>query len=496
MNTSNARKAYLAFLIVVIALFSGLRLVNLEADFPPGLTRSGVLYMDEGWYSNAAVNFRISGEWYVEGDFNPSVNMPIGQLLQTVMFSIRGMSLASARLTVALFSLLLVALVYLLTKRYTDMTTSLLIVSLLSLNFMFFAYSRLAILEIIMMSFIVLSLFIVSSTRVRSNVFAVVISSLVLAIAALTKSTALSVLPILMYLSSLRGEDLKKGILLAGISVAVFAAIFATYTLFVFYAFPDDFSHYREINFSSRSSKGVLAVAKSGIRGFLQSRCVGTIIYPVSMLSSLLLFLRSRDFRKNVLVRLSLLWIFLHLGLLSTISYHPPRYFLPLAIPVVILFAVALKSLPAYLGKRVAFSAQLVIVLCFTILSGSRILEYVSNPSNTFVNMVREVERIISSDRETSQDAMLIGHFANTISLETGIRSINSSLGTRDLEWKMEKYRPDYYITLGNEPHVVNVLERDCSLGKIAEWDVFNNYYGGRKVQLFRLHRKRIAVHG
>ena len=39
----------------LILVFLGLRFLYIEADFPEGITRSGVLYTDEGWYSNGAL---------------------------------------------------------------------------------------------------------------------------------------------------------------------------------------------------------------------------------------------------------------------------------------------------------------------------------------------------------------------------------------------------------------------------------------------------------
>ena len=52
---STGDKYLLSLLLLIILFFVLLRFINLDADFPQGITTSAALYTDEGWYSNAAI---------------------------------------------------------------------------------------------------------------------------------------------------------------------------------------------------------------------------------------------------------------------------------------------------------------------------------------------------------------------------------------------------------------------------------------------------------
>jgi hypothetical protein len=77
-----------------------------RADFPnfsPWMDYAK--YTDEGWYGNAAIAYFIRGGWYVPGDFNPGVALPVWPFLEWVLFHFTGVSLAAARLlAIAIFA--------------------------------------------------------------------------------------------------------------------------------------------------------------------------------------------------------------------------------------------------------------------------------------------------------------------------------------------------------------------------------------------------------
>ena len=104
------------FILIITILFVFIRLIKLNSDFPQGITSSGALYTDEGWYSNAAVRYMISENWYSNGDFNPSINQPFGQFLQLITLSILGVSLFSARFTTVIAFILLLVFIFFLIK--------------------------------------------------------------------------------------------------------------------------------------------------------------------------------------------------------------------------------------------------------------------------------------------------------------------------------------------------------------------------------------------
>ena len=83
---------WLTILSLAAAMLVFLRFLHLDADFPLGINWSADVYTDEGLYSNAATRHVVSGEWYLAGDLNAAINMPLGQLLHRMAFSIFGLS--------------------------------------------------------------------------------------------------------------------------------------------------------------------------------------------------------------------------------------------------------------------------------------------------------------------------------------------------------------------------------------------------------------------
>lgn len=85
-------------LLAATTAFLMLRFIHIEANFLLGMTWSGVLYTDKGWYANPAIRHVAFGGWYQTSDFNPAVNVPLGHVMQLLVFGIFGQSLFSARL--------------------------------------------------------------------------------------------------------------------------------------------------------------------------------------------------------------------------------------------------------------------------------------------------------------------------------------------------------------------------------------------------------------
>ena len=108
---------------------------------------------------------------------------------------------------------------YLMVKKYTDTLTALLAVSLLSTNYIIFAYSRLAILELPMTCIVLLSILLTSSFPRANNFIIIGMSSVLFCVSFLTKTTALFAIAPGFYLKNLKrgfrsvnlnGESLGK----------------------------------------------------------------------------------------------------------------------------------------------------------------------------------------------------------------------------------------------------------------------------------------------
>lgn len=358
--------------VFTIVAFNLLRFVNVSADFPQKVTWSQEIYTDEGLWLSGAVRQYMTGSWYMEGDLNLAVNHPVLPLIMFPIFKIFGMNLMVARLTIVLFCIFTIALVYWLVKEYADRTWALLAASILSVNYTLFAYSRTAMLEIPMMLFIMSACVLMRISLKHGSLLAVILSSFFVTIAMLTKATAVFVVPLLWYMIVAAKE---KGRMRHFILFTIMAAFFySVYYISFALRYLSDYNFFVttgvEFRFSSAASEHVIYKAAEIIKNYLPSfgiegimrycsgngmlcrflstliGCVASfqvdkILYPaIAITASYLMVRYKRDVFRNNLFLFSIMWIILYLALICSNSYFPPRYFLPMIIPIAMLTAL------------------------------------------------------------------------------------------------------------------------------------------------------------
>jgi len=466
-------------------IFTLLRFVNITADVPVGTEMSGVFYTDEGWYCNGAINLRQFGKWYCDGDFNPAVNLPVHHLIQSVAFSIFGMSLQTARSVTAFCFVMIIVILFFTIRSYSGNRTAALTAMMLSSNLLFLTYSRIAILELPMLFFVTAGVGLSLSFKKANDYPVIAVSAILLATAALTKTTALFGLPVLLYCTSLRGGSLQKKILLALTAVSTFVIPVVVWNHFAASLHPNDFALFTKVNFADRMQLNPATVARSIIDIFIKLLRNDPVFVPPALLLSLFLLIRNQGFRKNVLVHISLIWFVSGLAILATTSYHPLRYLTALEIPVMIILGFALFTFDTLLPKGIGAAVIAIAALIFSGIGAAGIMRTITTPHYSFITMAREVRRI--ADREDA-GSIVMGNFANSVSLAGGIRSINTS-GTQSVEWKIKQYHPKFYLSLGYEPEMIREIFKYHVLTPAGEWNVFDNYISDKPVYLFRLDR-------
>ncbi len=484
------KKKYLPILLLVaIAVLCVLRFAALNADFPAGITTSGLLYTDEGWYAKGAITHVLTGQWYVEGDFNSIVNLPVWQLVDRAFFWVTGMSVFSVRLPVVLSFLVLTGFLLLMIRERFTTRTALLTGVLLLADFHLFAYSRIGIYEPPMLMFLVMAFYIVLSRR--SGYLWISLSALLFSLAFLTKSTAIFAVPLLVLPIWSREEKMKEKLMKSGLLLAITAAIILIYNYFTLQHFSADMAYFKQINFNARITFQPVEIVKNLFRA---GKTIFTIAPAISLLAvvfTALSWWKDAEFRRNPLVRLMILWIVLYTFFLGFTWYHPPRYFLPLLIPLIVLFVIGLTNSKTVMASR-SWTVLLAVVFLVPLLTNLvPMVRYLGDPQYSYTGMMHRVKTAIETDlKGNPQDVILLGDPADSISLETGIRGINSSYGPAALEWKLERYSPRYYITVGLKDQELNRLGRFYKLTGMGNWDVFGNYYHGRKVYLIKLEKK------
>ncbi|MGC2297404.1 MAG: glycosyltransferase family 39 protein, partial [Acidobacteriaceae bacterium] len=197
------RWLYAFWAIGILALYV-LHFPHLLADFPnhsPWMDYSK--YTDEGWYGNAAMRYHLTGHWFLRGDFNAAVALPVWPLLLAAVFHFTGVSLAADRvLCLVVFGLNLL-LAYSVVRTQAARWVALVAVTLLVTSPFLYAFSHLAILETPLLCCLLLSwLFALRLPRATARAQTAMLAAigLLICLMVLTKTTAIFIIPSTLFL--------------------------------------------------------------------------------------------------------------------------------------------------------------------------------------------------------------------------------------------------------------------------------------------------------
>jgi 4-amino-4-deoxy-L-arabinose transferase-like glycosyltransferase len=484
MRASNTTRLAVGVLLCFIAVAVGAHFILLDADFPKGLTWSRVLYTDEGWYSGGAIARATTGRWYVEGDLNVIVGMPVLHLVEGAVFRIAGMSLVSARATIACFFVALLPLAYLLVSRHTNVLGGLAAIAVLSGSFIVFAYSRLATADLPAACLVLLSLVLAAHSGRRASLARSALSGLVFSVAVLTKATAVAALPALIYATWISGESRRQRVAASATVVAVAVGVVAAHYGAARLLFAPDLGCLAVFHQPQRFELNPLYALRNLWPTVRLWAVVDSILCPVVVVLVPVFFVVSRQFRQNKAAAISLVWLAGHILMISASTYQPPRYLAAAVIPATALLGV----MAGVLTRRRDRLTPLLIVLAVGLLvftDAGRMVRYLRSPSHTFLHMARDVASRMSS--RPGEPPYLLGNFANSISLATGVRSINDRYGTRDLEWKLAEYEPSYYVTLWPEGKIANLIRETHELEPLA---VYAGFREAEEVHFYAITEK------
>ncbi len=462
-----------SLLFLSTALFA-FHFVHLTADFPNNSPwNDWSKYTDEGWYGDAAIRHFLLGHWFLPGDFNPGIVMPVWPLLEALVFRCTGVSLMAARgLAVAVFGIMLPAVAKLIDRYEPDdgsfgrqrFAAPLALLFFCASPF-FYAFDRIAILEPLVGTMAVLALLTASYQRPGRAPLATGGQSAALGILCtamvLTKPTAVALLPAIGFLLwHQAGYRVRPALQLILPPLCLGALLWAGYyLLLVRPQFREDYTYLFAANaYTGFQLQPLTEVLGNTLRGGLW---MGIALYPLCfLLLPWLLFTRSR-FLRNPLVPALLLWI---VGYFAFLAYHnnlQPRYYLVLAVPVTILVALELDAILH--GARQASSQQLrrrfgsspplgegsvlfvaACVIAIVVPDVARQLQFIRHPEYTYVNAAAAIARIVRADR--TQPPLLLSVSGSDLTLMTGLPSINDDFGTLDLDDRVQLYRPGWFV--------------------------------------------------
>jgi 4-amino-4-deoxy-L-arabinose transferase-like glycosyltransferase len=480
-------------LIAAILIASCLRPVHLEADFPKGLDWSSDLYTDEGWYSGNAIAWALTGRWYVPGDFNSMITLPFFQWIQMGAFSVLGVSLASARLSVAVLSLLSLVLAFALARRYGGEQASWITVGLLSTDYAYFAYSRIALLEIPLSALTLGSIWLAGATSLPAWL-GLGLSSILFSAAVLTKTSALPLLAVVLYAVWLRLPGVgifpvtnwKRRTVQVLAFLGMVILILGGETLIVMHENGAEYLYLTTTNVTLQIPNSIQTLFIAFARILFNGWRLDPWLVIASLGFGIAVFISGAFAHLNRLVMLAAIWIGVYVIYLGLRTYLPPRYFVPLIVAMSFLIGGSIPALLRRFNRNRSIWLFLSLVAFIGMINFVQIIRYMSQPQYTFREMGRDMAGRI---REAGgiQPVYLIGNLADSLSLVTGFPAINTQLGYKDLNWRLATYHPQFYVSLGLDSREQRRLNKQYLLREMAAYQVFGNYYHNKSVYLFQL---------
>jgi hypothetical protein len=491
---------------VAILCFALLHAVNLSADFPnhsPWI-HDWAKYTDEGWYGNAAVRAHLFGNWYLAGDFNPAVALPVWPFLEWLLFFPTGVRIEAARgLAVACFFLTL-ALSYLLLRRgepqksELDRTgqrwVGLLALTLLVTSPFLYGFSRLAILEPLLTTLMLAALNLaVRLGRLRRQVLVSVLIGLLFTLMTLTKTTAVFLLPALGWamLVALWGDwkRVARCVFAAGAASALTYGLWMA--LIIHAGLLPDYKYLFLINsYPKPSNHGWMWMSLWW--SFHGGLWIDRILVPLAglMFAGGVVGARS-SFGRRLLADPAFGASVLAVAgciLFMTVQNHPqPRYFAVVAVFCFFIVAQGAGALLRETGwrRQIGWGAIAAAVVAIAI-DATWTFSYATHPEFTFIEAAQALTRYI--DQHPNGKRLLVSTSGDQLTLMAHAPSLCDDFGTIPLHDKIARYQPGWFASWNDlDPGALADLHTHFSLEQVATFDALDDPERQRLV-LFKLH--------
>lgn len=478
---------------LLVAVLLALRFAHLEADFPAGVTLSRAQFSDEGLYSNAAVRHARTGEWYVDGDFNPAVNMPLGQLLHRLLFELFGVSLHTARLLAALGAVAAALLTARLVGREAGRGAGVLAGLFVASHFIAFAYSRVAFMEPVGSAFVAAALVAAPRPGDRRRAGRAAAAGLLAAAAILVKTSMVIALPLVAWAAWHSGDSRRQRQGLALVAGGVGGAVAFGYMLVASMLWPVDYNYFVGLNVNARSVTSVTDWMANVTLKMHGVRVLGDGFLALCGAATLLAAALSADFRRSRLVVPFLAWIVGYFLLLTMIRYGPARYYAPLVFPLAGLAALACAALLRQAWSeprgRSLLALPVVAAAAWVVTAGAdRIGLYLAVPQFTLAETARGIAAVLAQ-RESARRPLVIGNIADTMALEGDFGTVNTVYGTLSVGSRLHRFRPDYAVVRAGRAEdpspLPAILLRGGRPTLLGTWHPMTLNYGGGPVHLY-----------
>lgn len=491
-------RQYLQFaryaLVALLVFFCAARFINLTLDFPPGITTDGDPLTDEGLYGHNAINHYLTGEWYIEKDFNQIVNVPVLQVVQVVSFQLFGFGLGTARTIVAMFSLLYIAGAYVLARRWESHWVAFAAAALLAMSHFTFVFSRVSVAEVPMAALLTWALVFGAYARGRYAFVMAGLAAVTFTAALLTKTNAIFGAPVLAGIIIAQDLDWKRILYKFLLCSGIFFVLMGIYYFMVIRPNMEEFLYFYTLNVGLTSSYHPADMWEQ-FRGIVwQTREAEFFALFAFPLFAIPLFLLSKRYRTHPLLYIVLAWYILYILLFSTYGRFHNRFFPAIMAPVAIWLAITMKEVLIHRQRfwpgAYAFGAVIVLTVLWNSWNVGRYLTYTEN---SFNEAAREIRRIMDADPDSNN--VLMGHTAGSFALRNGAIPRHDRYGHEPLEERLRLFRPSYAVSempihnFPMEPYYEHAewIREYARLEVVGEFDVLENfrYY---PIVLYKLH--------
>ena len=497
--------------LVVIGGFAVMHAMHLRADFPNHTIWycDWAKYTDEGWYGNAAVRAHLFGNWYMPGDFNPAPAVPVWPFLEWMLFFFTGVTIQAARGLAVAFFFINLLLSYLLLRSRGSRWMALLALTLIATSPFIYCFSRLAILEPMLIAFTLAALNLaVRLPTMRRPVWASIWIGVIFTLMMLTKTTAVFLLPAVIWAIVLplwKNKKLIQRCLLA--AAGAFATTFGLWmALVVADGLLPDYKYLFFVNKYIKPPEFYWPIV-SLWWSFHGSLWIDTILIPLAgivMLGAVLAW-RNAHARRLLLdpVFGASVWAIAGYILFMTLQNHPqPRYF---AVVAVFSFFVLALGIEALLGKGIQgrgiqgqaaqapprlarFAGWVVAALTVaaTGINAAQTEHFAAHPEYTFVNAVAQLTQYV--DAHPNGNRLLVSISGDEITLVSHLKSMCDDFGTKDLDSRLPANKPGWYATWNDiDPGTLQDIHDSFSMEQVASFPAFDDPERNMLV-LFKLH--------
>jgi len=479
MNLTKKRtRAWTIAWMAGICLLYGLHLFHLRADFPnfsPWMDYSK--YTDEGWYGSAAVRHFLNGSWRVPGDFNAGAALPVWPLLEGIVFQFTGVSLVAARVLVLIVFAGNLLLTYTLIRMQQKQFIALLGATIVAASAFLYAFGRLAILEPLLIFWMLLSWLLalnlpkVSSVRVRYLLLAAI--GFLICLQILTKTTAIFLIPSTIYLLwyavnyDFRSFG-KYAAIVAGAGIVPWSAY---YFLIVHPHFLVDYHYLFDANKWEQPTTigGWILAFWYALHGTLW---IDTTLCLLAIVILALSLWWLRRLWSNPLFIASLLAAAGYIFFTGWHNNMQPRYYQIVAFPLIIVVCIGTAAL---LEKRRLIGMAALAVIAVSIALNLRLIaHFMRHTDHAFYVAAQRLTRYI--DQHPNGNRLLLSISGANITLITHLPSICDDYGTYDLPYRIHMYHPGWYAAWNEiDPGTLEDLRTQYSLQRVARFHAFDD---------------------